>query len=171
MGKDLYIFVEGPDDERFFEKIISPYLNNHTDIHYLKYKEQTSKWVNKYLITIKSMKCDYIFFHDRDKNCVSIQKQALLDCYKSLDEENVIIIVKEIEGWYLAGLNKRNSQILGIKFLPCTDDICKEKFKRINSSYGPSKILFMLEILKHYDIEMAKSKNKSFRYYATKISL
>ncbi|MHC4361138.1 MAG: hypothetical protein ACYSTN_10185, partial [Planctomycetota bacterium] len=85
------------------------------------------------------------------------------------DINNVIVIVKEIESWYLAGLDSKNCKKLGIKVFRKTDNITKEQFDKLRPRKFNSRIDFMIEILKRFSMETAKRKNKSFDYFIAKI--
>ncbi|PNR88787.1 hypothetical protein X925_04970 [Petrotoga sp. 9T1HF07.CasAA.8.2] len=58
----LYILVEGDDDKRFFEKIITPLFEGKYDqVKVWKYAQQKKEKVSKFLKSIKGMNADYIF--------------------------------------------------------------------------------------------------------------
>ena len=80
----------------------------------------------------------------------------------------IAIVVKEIESWYLAGLDNKQSKNLKIPILNSTDDITKEKFNQLIPKKFDSKLDFMTESLKCFSIETAKLKNKSFKYFIEK---
>ena len=56
---------------------------------------------------------------------------------------------------------------LGIKkkIPDTTDTVTKEQFYNLMPKKFDSKIDFMREILKNFSIEIAKKKNKSFKYF------
>ncbi|PNR93615.1 MULTISPECIES: hypothetical protein [unclassified Petrotoga] len=60
--KMLFILVEGDDDKRFFEKIITPLFEGKYDqVKVWKYAQQKKEKVSKFLKSIKGMNADYIF--------------------------------------------------------------------------------------------------------------
>jgi hypothetical protein len=164
----LYVFVEGDDDKRFFENILKPILSKIFSSIPIEYSGLTQKKVNEFIKSIQSMKADYLFLHDLDYNpCITQCKLKIKLKFNTLDEEKLIIIDKEIESWYLAGLDEVKSKQLGLVHLKTTDDLTKEKFNElIPAKYRSSRIDFMIEILKHYSIKIAKRKNKSFTYFS-----
>ena len=87
-----------------------------------------------------------------------------------IDKNNLIIVVKEIEGWYLAGLDDESCEELGLRPFRSTDDITKEHFNNLIPNKFDSRIDFMIEILKRFSFETAKQKNKSFSYFMLKFS-
>ena len=80
----------------------------------------------------------------------------------------IIVVVKEIESWYLAGLDNKVCKQLKIKNFPNTEKVTKEEFNSLIPKKFTSRIDFMLEILKNFSIEIAKKKNTSFRYFVEK---
>lgn len=101
-------------------------------------------------------------------SCITSKKRELLDIYPSLERPKIIIVVKEIESWYLAGLSDTNYRKLGITpVLANTDNVGKKKFQE----YTPKKFdftEFKIELLKYFSIAIAKQKNSSFSYFAEK---
>ena len=100
--------------------------------------------------------------------CVS-KKEAinklLADQYNS---DKTFIVVKEIESWYMAGLDEKDSKVFFGKDYRETNDMTKEFFSQHKKSEFGSDIDFKAEILKHFSIETACRKNKSFNYFYTK---
>ncbi len=168
--KKLYILVEGNDDERFFGKIIIPRLEKKYDfIKIWRYANKKKGKIEKFIKSIKAMGADYIYVTDINHSpCVTNKKQIIQNKLKNIDENKIIVVIKEIESWYLAGLDDITSQKLKISNFSTTDDITKEKFENIIPEKYDSRIDFMLDILESFSIEIAKSKNKSFRYFVEK---
>ena len=86
--------------------------------------------------------------------------------YPMVDKSKIRIVQREIESWYLAGLDKINCTKYKIKYLERTDEVSKEKF----DSMIPKKLdhtSFQIEILKYFDKECAKSRNYSFDSFAS----
>jgi hypothetical protein len=164
--KRLFIWVEGPDDLRFFEEVIKPKFKMKYDLveirSYANLKKE--KFLN-FLKSIRSMGGEYLYVRDiNDAPCVSFKKQQIFDKLH-IDNEKVIIVIKEIESWYLAGLNEANAKKLKIKMIDKTDDITKEKFNSLMPIRFTSRIDFMAELLKDYSMEIAFKKNKSLLYF------
>ncbi|KLO21555.1 hypothetical protein [Marinitoga sp. 1155] len=145
--KQLYIFVEGEDDKRFFDNIIKLELSGKYDsiniIRYAKMKKEKEK-VNNFIISIKKMNADYIFAHDID-NTVSTTSKKI----------EIKHMLKNIE----------NSIVKN------TDEITKESFNNMISDRFDSRITFMIEILKNFSIKIAIQKNKSFKYFIEKMNI
>ncbi len=78
------------------------------------------------------------------------------------------MVVREIEAWYLAGLNEESSRKLGVerRFDP-TNNMTKDKFNRpMPKKFGGAFLDFKIDVLKHFDIATAKRKNGAFAYFA-----
>ena len=170
--KQVWILLEGDDDERFFEVIIKPALENKYDfVRAWQYAQEPRKRTRDFLKSIKAMNSDYLFLADiNDLPCVTAKKQKIVKKYNNIiDVRTVIVVVKEIESWYLAGLDDKSCKELKIRTIRRTDNITKEQFnKRIPQKFD-SRIDFMVEILKRFFVETAKKKNRSFAYFTKKI--
>ncbi|NUU95801.1 hypothetical protein XO10_05830 [Marinitoga sp. 1135] len=171
--KQLFVFVEGNDDERFFEFIIKPKLSNRYDlVQIIKYSEEKKEKIDNYISSIKQMKADYIFTNDIDNVCsIKNKKNEIKTKWKNIDEEKIFIVIKEIESWYLAGLSDEKCKLLKIRIVKNTDEITKEEFNNIISNKFESRIAFMVEILKNFSIEIAIQKNKSFKYFIEQMNI
>lgn len=172
----LFVFVEGFDDKYFFENIIRPFFKRkyRNEIYPIKYAETASEVICSRLNEIKSVSANYIFFSDiNNAPCKSARKDKLKEIYSEqqtkdtvLENKNIILVIKKIEGWYLAGLDKSTCGKMGIKQFDNTDDFGKGKFKEHTPvHFKHARKDFLVEIVKCYSIETAKSKNQSFKYF------
>lgn len=108
-SKLLYFFVEGADDERFFENIIKPeFEKKHHTIIMHEYAQKQNNKIEKFLNGIKAMGSDYIYVTDIDHtSCITSKKKKIENSIKGIDINKIIVVIKEIESWYLAGLDKK----------------------------------------------------------------
>lgn len=169
--KYLFIFVEGDDDERFFMEIFKAKIEKgYKSVIIKKYACEKIEKMNNYLKSIECMGGTYFFLTDiNSAPCIAAKKQKIKDKYKNVNEDKIIVVIKEIESWYLAGLDDSSFRELRIRPLNNTNDITKEKFNQmIPEKYG-SRINFMREILKRFSVDIAKQKNGSFRYFYEKV--
>lgn len=168
-SKGLFIFVEGTDDERLFSAIVKPHFEHRYDwVSIQTYAQTSPKKTAAFISNIKKMGADYLLIADIDHfPCVTSVKQKLKDKAPSLDDEHIAIVVREIEGWYLAGLDEANARVLGAPSLASTDEIDKERFDSMLLGRYDSRIDLMVEVLKLFSIEIAKKKNSSFRRFWT----
>ena len=171
MYKRIDVLLEGPSDERFFDAVIRPMLQGQYDyVQTWQYAGEKQERIKNYLRSIRAMKADYFFLKDINTSpCISAKKKVIEQDYNKLtDPANVLIVVLEIESWYLAGLDDKNCEGLGLSNLSHTDDITKEQFEKLIPEKS-IRIDFMIEILKRFSRETAKSKNKSFSYFLEKL--
>ncbi len=119
------------------------------------------------------MKADYIIAADiNDSPCVTYKKEAIKTRrIKNITNENIVVVIKEIESWYIAGLDESGMSKLGLFYDQKTDDLNKEQFNRLIPNKFISKIEFMQEILKYFKIKTAAMNNKSFNYFLWKFHI
>jgi hypothetical protein len=173
MKTRIFILVEGEDDVRFFGRIIKPLLINRYDaVEIIPYASIKRTKVDNFLKSIRLMKSDYIFVADIDaEKSVRDKKQVLYSHFSHIDGGSIIVVIKEIESWYYAGLTPESVKDLEVPNLPRTDDLTKEDFNRLIPRKYDSRIDFMFEILKYFSIDTAKKKNHSFRFFIERYHL
>jgi hypothetical protein len=165
------VLLEGPDDERFFDQVIKPILESQYDyVQTWQYSNKKKENIKNYLRSIRAMKSDHFFLKDINTSpCITAKRESIQKDYKkAINPVNIIILIKEIESWYLAGLDDKNGKGLGLSKLSNTDEVTKEQFEKMI----PEKFVridFMAEIMKRFSIETAKHKNKTFRYFMEKL--
>jgi hypothetical protein len=166
----LFIWVEGADDVRFFEEVAKPLFDQRYDSVIIRpYSAEKPEKVNSFLRSIKAMKADYLFVTDINSDpCVRDRKQRRLDRYQNLEADRIVVVVKEIESWYFAGLDGVSSKRLGVTSLTKTNTLTKEAFNTHIPSKFDSRTDFMLETLKCFSVPVARGKNKSFDYFMAK---
>ncbi len=167
----LFIFVEGNDDERFIRYVIEPeFMKKYDYVRIIKYAQEKKDKLCNLIKSIKSMGADYLFFADiNDAPCITGKKSKIIKSCKEISPNRVLIVIREIEGWYLAGLSDEDCIKLKIKCFSNTDNITKEEFnKLIPKKFSYSRINFLIEILNHFSIDEARRKNRSFEYFYNK---
>jgi hypothetical protein len=167
MKKRLFIMVEGEDDVRFFGRTIKPLLLPRYDsVEIIPYACIKRDKVNRFLKSIVLMKSDYIFVADIDTEySVRDKKQILYYRFSDIDGGSIVIVIREIESWYYAGITGELAQELGVEELATTDELTKEDFNARIPKKFDSRIDFMFEILKSFSIGTAARKNHSFQYF------
>ena len=166
----ILIWVEGNDDEILFNRVIKPILDERYDwVEVRKHSRIKNKKICDFIKSLNAMNEDYVFLTDLD-DYISIKAKLdeVCECYKEIDRERIILVIKEVEGWYFAGITEKNAKKLKIKlsdfrkFDPNT--IRKEQF---NEKVKPKKYNetdFKIEIIKLFDITHARERNGSFEY-------
>lgn len=171
--KELVVFVEGHYDKYFFRKIIQPSLMEfYNDIKIKEYANDQNIKVNSFLKSInQSEGIDYIFIADMDKcSDYSLKKQELKRKFKDIDGNSIYLVMKEIEGWYLSGLDKK--ALLTLKFKPRQDcnNIIKESFDS-SIPRNKDKSDFLNEVTNVFKIPVAKKQSPSFGYLCENLGL
>ncbi len=175
MYNRLYILIEGDDDERFFERIIKPEFQKIYDhVQLYKYASRPSKIIENFVKSINKMNADYIVAADINHSpCITKKKETLISKkIGNVNEDKIIVVIKEIESWYMAGLEKKSKKEIGIKHEESsTEDLSKKKFNQVIPKKFSSRIDFMQEILKYFKTKTAVKNNKSFAYFFKKYEL
>ena len=173
MKKRLFILVEGEDDVRFFGRIIKPLLAPRYDsVEIIPYACIKRGKVNNFLKSVRQMGNDYIFVADIDQErSVRDKKQILYYRFHDIDGGSIVIVIKEIESWYYAGLPQESLQKLGVPALPSTNNLTKEDFNQLIPRRFDSRIDFMFEILKFFSVDSAVKENRSFKFFSDRYHL
>ncbi len=183
--KCLYVFLEGDDDEHFFNSILKPrMINKYTYMKIVQYSRGIKdnelglrKNLQKYLKSIQSMDfADLILFRDFDNHkCITEVKECIRNLIDPLSivNDEIMIVVIEIESWYAAGIDNttikklkiKNTSI--IKKIRNNEKITKNQFNALI----PKKILrksFMIDLLDNYNLDLARNRNESLDYFMKK---
>lgn len=173
----IFIFVEGIDDMRFINNIISPYFlnKNQIDIRAIPFQQKNNKIIKKDIKKFISHDYNFIFLSDLDSHsfpCITSRKEKRHDEYDPLPLENIIIVKEEIESWYIAGIDYTKNELKSINFQDSTENITKEDFNRIMKINNfDSRIDFIKEILKGYNLDLAIQRNDSLKYFINKLNI
>ncbi|WP_407454393.1 hypothetical protein [Methanobrevibacter sp.] len=168
----LFIFIEGKHDLIFVRHVLSNYLYEEKSIivYPIPYSKKSPSKINR---NIKSKSGHYLFLSDLDSDetpCITSKKELRLNRYSNLDSNRVIIVKEEIESWFLAGIDSSINQFKHFNIPPSTDLITKEDFDKLLKEHSiDNKINFLIEVSKHYNIQLASKRNSSFNYFLDKI--
>jgi len=166
------VLVEGDDDERFIKSFESLLLSKYAWMKIYRYSCKKTQDIERLIVSINKMSCDYLFLRDFDENrCVIELKDHILVRKKFLDRGKIIIVKKEIESWYLAGLTCEQLKKWKIDESRAVETIDKEYFESVIPRCFISKADFMVEILKNYSIEEARDRCQSLNYFLNKIKI
>ena len=169
----IYVFVEGVDDNRFFEKIVKPRLEKlYTEVKIQEYRQKSDAKIMDFLRSIEKMGDDYIFVVDIDGfPCITVRKQNKLDTIKGLKERNIYVVKHEIESWYLAGLDSGSCRKFRIEYRAETSTLTKNYFDQLRYIKQNTHTLSMIEMLEVFDINVARKQNASFDYFCKKMCI
>ncbi|NYT05734.1 MAG: hypothetical protein GKC04_05105 [Methanomicrobiales archaeon] len=164
----LYLLLEGNDDERFFSSVVNPVLADEGyRIKIWKYAREKRIRTEKFVQAIRADDADYLYVRDIDTApSVAAKKREIRSWYHhAVAPGRIVIVVTEIESWYLAGLADEGLRHLSLTTPPATTDfVTKEEFNMMIPS-GSSRIHFMRDLLARYDMSVAMERNRSFSYF------
>ena len=162
----LWLLVEGADDRRFCRDILIPVFQptfDHVDIW--DYSEEQNSRLTRLLQSVDSMNADYLLFGDiDDRPCVTATKEYITRGIPRLEWDRIVVVRREIEAWYLAGLDEAAHRELGLARVRNIDEVAKEHFDRLVGGEDEHTNT-MVEILRHYDVEVARQRSPSFGYF------
>ncbi|MFL6198580.1 MAG: hypothetical protein ACJ76J_05365 [Thermoanaerobaculia bacterium] len=166
----LFLFLEGDDDERFFQSVVFPALRKrYEDILAVQVSQLKKKKIADWLRSIEGMGADCLYVRDLDRHpCVTAAKQALRDAHPRLSPDCIQIVKAEIESWYCAGIGPGTLADLEIATCLETEGITKEKLEAVIPGGRVNRIPTLVEILEGYDLRAAARRNASLRYFLTK---
>jgi hypothetical protein len=167
-SRTLYVLLEGNDDERFFRTLLKPQLERrYHRVKFWKYAREKRKHTLKFVRSLRRMEADFLFVRDIDTApSVRAKKQEITASYEnSIPDQAMVIVVMEIESWYMAGPDLEYLSQRGIRLGDGgTDNLTKEAFNRLIPP-RMSRIEFLNEILDHFTIDCGVTRNRSFRYF------
>ena len=162
----LWLLVEGTDDRRFCNDALLPVFQktfNHVAIW--EYSQQKLAKTSDFIRSIGSMSADYILFGDiDDRPCVTAAKDEITAQIPALSWNRVVVVRREIEAWYLAGLDEVACRELRLDQVVDVDAVTKEQFDRLIGG-KVNHTNTMVNILERYDVEVARRRSPSFRYF------
>ena len=163
----LYVFVEGPDDHNFFDKVFGSSLGNYQVVEYAKLQHSKT---NSFIRSINSMlNSDYLFFCDEDRKGIENKRSQILTRYHDLDAKKLFIVQVEIESWYYAGVSRDNCQRLNMRnFQEDTNSLTKEQFNSKMRRPSERKYI-MAQILECYEASLANTRNSTFFNFSSSI--
>jgi len=169
----LFVFLEGPDDKRLFQRLFqAKFEKRYSKVVPVEYAEKPKDDLGRLIKAALSGNHDYIFLTDINASpCVSDKKEKLRQRRPYLAADRIAVVQAEIESWYLAGLDRSSCKSLRLKQLTSTDTITKEQFDEMRHGNRLSRTAYLSSILDGFSIKVAKSKNRSFRYFAAKYHL
>jgi uncharacterized protein YdcH (DUF465 family) len=176
LGMRLYKIVLWKGRMINFEKIVLPIFNRkNVTVSLRMYANDKHQEFAKFIRSLKQMNTDYILVADKnsEQTCITAKKENVQKCYENeVEKDKIIVVVKEIESWYLSGLVEEQAKKLDLPLLENTESVGKKKFDEYRRNCRiPNRKHLLKEILKYFSIKTAKQKNASFKYFADKYQL
>ena len=171
----LYFLVEGNDDEDFIRSVIFPLVKGVDPnlIHIWKFSEQKKEKVKGFITSLYKMHSNFFYITDYDNSvCVTSRKLKVLEKYGLkgiLEKSRIIVVVKEIESWYYAGVVASKAKKIGIiKTGLNANEVTKEKFKEIISK-DKTRQEVLQKILSNFDLDKGMHENTSLAYFIARL--
>jgi hypothetical protein len=169
--RQLFLFVEGDDDERFLRAVIEPlFRSKYDDVRFVKFSMAKQDKVAAFLRSVEAIPdADYLLVGDLDMlPCVTAAKERIQRKFPPVDPARVQIVKTEIESWYCAGVTARDPEVPELAKHTETEGITKESFNHAVSKRGLLRVPVMTGILERFDLESAARRNRSFHYFLRK---
>ena len=162
----LWLLIEGADDSRFCEAVVKPaFGTTYSHVATWEYSQRKPSERARFLRGIGLMNADYLLFGDIDERpCVTVTKETITNQFAGLTQDRIVVVRREIEAWYLAGLDEAAWRDLGLDRVRNVDEVTKEQFDRMVGG-KVNHTSTMVDILECYDVEVARQRSPSFRYF------
>lgn len=178
MSRDapVLLLVEGPTDRRFFERIILPRARQRgLRFRVVEWSTLTMGERRRIVEDAKRANRKYGFVADQDDHpCVSSKKRSLRRTMDFLADERIHVVTREIEGWYLAGLNQRASAQAGVSWSAInggTERIRSTSIAAIDKESFRTRDQLLLAALELFDFYRAVRVSPSFRKVCQRLDL
>ena len=167
MPTRLAVWVEGDRDRRFIEAVIKPRLElAYAQVLVKEYRQQKTAYINRLLRALAHQGFGRLFIADIDSApCVTIRKEKLKQRYPEVEDQEIVVVSKEIESWYLAGITTDGASALNVSPPSSTDYLTKQDLDRLRPPELDSQLDFLLELLKSFDGAAACKRNKSLAHF------
>ncbi len=172
----IYFFVEGIEDEHFLKSIIKPKLPLDTTIRIVKYRNIAATTIFTEIdITNNENTCIFLgdLDFDEEKQCIEHRIKNLKIKYKIPNNCKVFISINEIESWYISGFTSGFCRINEhkIEYIEDSQFVTRETFKKLYKKNGYSLLSYLKREIDKFDINHAKTRNKSFEIFCNAIGI
>lgn len=174
MHRPFTAFVEGPSDARFFDRIVKPNLRKvYAPISVVEYAHLPDRIVNGFIRTLNSSGEGYVLLCDVDDYaCVPSRLDSITGRHPELPRNKVQVVVREIEGWYLAGVSRQHCHRLKLrasKLSKGTNELTKENLSSFREQDSPLSVIeLMTSICGCFQIALARQRNRSFNRFCSR---
>jgi hypothetical protein len=165
-------FVEGDDDQRFLERIISPLLaDKYPIIKYFRYAPCVPKEVCNLVRSIETS-WDYFFLADLDQNeCLIRKREAVCERMRAVNLRQVVIVEREIESWYASGVDANTAKKIGFKLPRDSGSFSKEHLLRCVGKKFSTATDIRLALLDSYSLQRARLRSTSLSYLCERLQI
>jgi hypothetical protein len=172
--RQIHFFVEGNDDVLFMNAVVRPIcLLHQVQYNVFAYSQEKVVKTSAILQTHMLRGEDCFFLADKDSmqyRTIEQRKHALYHRYQLPDQAHCVVVVEEIESWYLAGLPHDVYTELCIgRYYDGTNTITKEQFNaQLAHTHKASKgrsVILLRYLLRRFDVDIACERNRSFLYF------
>ena len=165
--KPLYVLVEGPTDQMLFqsEAMDQVVRQRFPYAHVITWASETKDDLVGLLRGIIADGAPYIFLCDKESAfvCIQTRKQYALSRCPNVAVDRILIVVREIECWYIAGMSQTFSNQYGFAIPDNSEDFAKPRFEDLSTRLKfASPEDMMIEILKTFSVQNAALRNTSF---------
>lgn len=169
----LFLFVEGDDDERFFQRVIVPlFRKRYDEVRIIRYAILKKEKLDNFVRSVQSTPgADYLVVRDLDRHpCVTAAKHNLRQRCPQAEPRRIQVVKTEIESWYCAGIPENDPEwgSLAIARAVDAEPITKEKCLAAITAGRPMVLPVLLSLLDRFDRKRAAARNGSFEYFLRK---
>jgi hypothetical protein len=174
MSDILHILVEGDQDESFVQRVIKPWLvsqEKYLDVIVFPFACRKKETIENYVKTVLEQNQEIICLTDSTHaHCISGRMDNLINNEIGVFEKSqIFVVIKEIDSWYIAGVDKRTCNRIGIEYVERTERISKEDLHAlIARSKYKQRLACRIEMLKNFNVILASERNRSFNRFYTK---
>ncbi len=146
---------------------------HYKDFKIIQYAQINVSKVSYYIKQCAQAGYNFIFLHDMDDAKDKDNRKKEVQTNYGIEQlESIIIVITEIESWYLAGIDFKRFKIKKNKIIN-TETVTKEDFYNIIDKTTLKKkypnVTKLTEILASFNMEQGKQENSSFNDFITKL--
>lgn len=172
---NLVMFLEGPRDQVFYDQVLRPILEpSYDQVRAHPYACAPTEETNDYLKNLSGAMANdyqYIFLADNDNApCFSARANEIRRKFPALDHSRLVIVRREIEGWFVAGANARSVARMHIRKIYC-EELTKEQFLAgIPKAFESAPAAWYVELAKGYQYNKGCANSVTLAYFDQKVA-
>jgi hypothetical protein len=167
----LNVLVEGPRDERFARCVLSRVFRPRYQLAVSEYAGALKSVIDGLIRGFREQGEEYILLADLDNEpCIVRKVDQIVQRFPSAEPRRIQVVVREIEGWYLAGLSKSacaELHLLHHRIKQGTDRLVKEDVQGLlESSCDMNVGELLVRACDHHDWNTACRRNVSLARFS-----